>query len=150
MKNSRYRSLFSDRPGLAVTSSKTCWISNLKTLTMMSDSSYYSSETESDRSFGAVNFDSIVDEAEAWRVSGRATARKKQRLESKPHAVMPSNLHSVVIMDKHIPKCLLGQDYDYNASLRVVGAALHMQKAHLQKVVKLGKIKGKLVEKPWI
>jgi hypothetical protein len=64
--------------------------------------------------------------------------------------VLLANLHSIVIMDKHITKCLLGQDYDYNASLRVVGVALRMQKAHLQKVAKLGKIKGKPVEKPRI
>jgi hypothetical protein len=88
---------------------------------------------------------SIVDEADARReVLGQSKARKKQRLESRTGSVMLANLHSaVVIMDKHITKCLLGQDYDYNASLRVVGAALRMQKAHLQKVAKLRKIKGK-------
>jgi hypothetical protein len=31
-------------------------------------------------------------------------------------------------MDKHIPKRLYGQDYEYNTSLRVIGAALRMQK----------------------
>jgi hypothetical protein len=52
----------------------------------------------------------------------------------------------------HLAKCLYGQDYDYNVSPRVVGAALWMQKAHLQKkVAKLGKVKDRLVvEKPWI
>jgi hypothetical protein len=32
----------------------------------------------------------------------------------------------------------------------MIGAALHMQKSHLQKVQKLGKVKGRLVEKPHI
>jgi hypothetical protein len=77
-------------------------------------------------------------------------ARKKQKLEHKPRAVLPSNLQSIVIMDKHITKALDGQDYEYNTSLRVIGVALRMQKSHLQKVQKLGNIKGKLVEKPRI
>jgi hypothetical protein len=76
--------------------------------------------------------------------------RKKQKMETKPRAVMPSNLHSIVIMDKHITKCLYGQDYEYNTSLRVIGAALQMQKAHLQRVAMLEKAKANLVEKPQI
>jgi hypothetical protein len=58
----------------------------------------YSTETQSELSFGAVNFDSIVQEAR--RVSGRESvrkARKKQKPEHKPRAVLPSNLHSIVI-----------------------------------------------------
>jgi hypothetical protein len=43
-----------------------------------------------------------------------------------------------------------GQDYEYNTSLKVIGAALRMQKSHLQKVQKLGNIEGRLVEKPRI
>jgi hypothetical protein len=120
---------------------------------MASEDSYSGSETESNGSIASLDFDSIVQEAEARQVSGRESVRngrKKQKTETKKHAVLPSNLHSVVIMDKHITQCLLGQDYDYNASLRVVGAALRMQKAHLQKVQKLGEIKGRLVEKPRI
>jgi hypothetical protein len=42
------------------------------------------------------------------------------------------------------------QDYEYNTSLRVIGAALCMQKSHLQKVQKLGKEKAKYVAKPRI
>jgi hypothetical protein len=53
-------------------------------------------------------------------------------------------------MDKHITKSLYGLDYEYNTSLRVIGAALRMQKSHLQKVAKLGKIKGRLVKKSCI
>jgi hypothetical protein len=79
----------------------------------------YSTETESELSFGAVDFDQIVQEAEARRVSSR--------------------LHTIVLMDKHITKCLYGQDYEYDTSLRVIGATLRMQKGHLQKVPKLGK-----------
>jgi hypothetical protein len=117
---------------------------------MMSDSS---TETESNASFGAVNFNSIVAEAEAREVLVLGTvqkARKKQKTETKPRAVLPSNLHSIVIVDKHITKCLYGQDYEYNTSLRVLGVALRMQKAHLQRVAKLGKAKANLVEKPQI
>jgi hypothetical protein len=75
----------------------------------------YSTETQSELSFGAVNFDSIVQEAEARRVSPRESvrkARKKQKPEHKPRAVLPSNLHSIVIMDKHITQALYGQDYE--------------------------------------
>jgi hypothetical protein len=120
---------------------------------MESQDSYSGSETESELSFGAIDFDSIVQEAEARRVLGRESVwnvRKKQKTETKPQAVLPSNLHSIVIMAKHISKALYGQDYEYNTSLRVIGVALHMQKVHLQKVQKLGEIKGRLVEKPWI
>jgi hypothetical protein len=53
-------------------------------------------------------------------------------------------------MDKHITKHLYGHDYEYHTSLRVIGAALRMQKGYLQKVGKLSKIKGRLVEKPQI
>jgi hypothetical protein len=127
---------------------KACF-SNLKNLTMMSDSSYCFTVTESIASFGAVNFDQIVDEAAAREVLAGGTDRKKQRTETKPRAVLPSNLHSIVIMDKHITKCLYGQDYKYNTSLRVIEALL-MQKAHLQKLAKLGKTKAKLVENPQI
>jgi hypothetical protein len=119
---------------------------------MASEDSYSGSETESNASFTALDFDSIVQEAEARQVSGRESVRnvcKKQKTETKPRAVLPSNLHSIVIMDKHITKALFGQDYEYNTSLRVIGAAL-MQKSHLQKVQKLGKEKGRLVEKPRI
>jgi hypothetical protein len=54
-------------------------------------------------------------------------------------------------MDKHITKSLYGLDYDYNTTLRVVGAALRMQKSHLQKLQRVGKEKAKYyVEKPRI
>jgi hypothetical protein len=77
----------------------------------------YSTETESELSFGAVDFDQILQEAEARRVSPRESIRKamkKQKPEHKLRAVLPSNLHSIVIMDKHITKALYGQDYEYN------------------------------------
>jgi hypothetical protein len=69
-----------------------------------------STETESELSFGAIDFDQIVQEAEARRVSPHESIRnglKNQKTETKPHAVLPSNLHSIVIMDKHITKALL-------------------------------------------
>jgi hypothetical protein len=53
-------------------------------------------------------------------------------------------------MDKHITKCLYGQDYDYNTSLRVVVAALRMQKGYLQRVQHAGKEKSKYIKKPQI
>jgi hypothetical protein len=86
-----------------------------------------STETESNAFFTAVNFDSIVNEAEGRQVLGQATAwKKKQRTEVSPRAVLPTSLHTTIamMMDKHITKCLYGQDYDYNASLRGIGAAL--------------------------
>jgi hypothetical protein len=113
----------------------------------------YSTETESNASFSALDFDSIVQEAEARRVSPRELVRnmrKKQKTETKPCAVMPAKLHTIVMMDKHISNLLHGQDYDYNASLRVIGAALRMQKDHLLKVQRVGKEKAKYVEKPRI
>jgi hypothetical protein len=131
-------------------SSKTCCISNLKVLTMASEDDNYTTETESNVSFAALDFDSIVDKAEARRVLPWKLVRKKRKVETKPRAVMPSNLHSIVIMDKRISQALRGQYYDYNALLRFIGAALRMQKSHLQKVKKLGKVTGKLVEKPQI
>jgi hypothetical protein len=103
-----------------------------QTLTMASDDSYSSTETESNITFGAVDFDAIVAEAEARQISPRELVRKKQKMETKPRAVFPTKLHTIGMMDKHIFKALHGQDYDYNASLRVIGAALHMQKDHLR------------------
>jgi hypothetical protein len=77
-------------------------------------------------------------------------ARKKRKVETKPRAVLPRDLRAISLMDKHITKHLYGQDYDYNTSLRVIGAALHMQKGYLQKVLRVGKEKAKYIEKPQI
>jgi hypothetical protein len=69
----------------------------------------YSTETESDRSFSAIDFDQIVQEAEAQQVSpfkSVRNGRKKQKTEAKLRAVFPSNLHAIVLMDKHISKAL--------------------------------------------
>jgi hypothetical protein len=77
---------------------------------------------------------------------GPERAQEAKDRDQAPYHV-PANLHSIVIMDKHITKLLHGQDYDYNASLRVIGAALRMQKAHLQKLQRVGKEKAKYVEK---
>jgi hypothetical protein len=120
---------------------------------MESQDSYSGSETEFNPSFSALDFDSIVQEAEARRVSGQESVRnvcKKQKTETKPRAVLPSNLHSIVIMNKHISKVLHGHDYDKNLSIRVVGAAVWMQKGHLQKVQRVGKEKAKYIKKPQI
>jgi hypothetical protein len=64
--------------------------------------------------------------------------------------VLPTRLHTIMLMDNHITKSLYGLNYEYNTSLRVIGAALCVQKGYLQKVGKLGKEKGRLVEKPRI
>jgi hypothetical protein len=121
---------------------------------MESQDSYSGSETESELSFGAVDFDQIVQEAEARRVSGQEelvrNGRKKQKTESKPRALLPTDLRAISLMDKHITKSLYGLDYEYNTSLRVIGVAMHMQKGYLQRVGKLGKAKARLVEKPRI
>jgi hypothetical protein len=77
-------------------------------------------------------------------------ARKKRKVETKPRAVLPRDLRAISLMDKHITKHLYGQDYDYNTSLRVIGAALHMQKGYLQKVQRVGKEKAKYIKKPQI
>jgi hypothetical protein len=54
-------------------------------------------------------------------------ARKKLRQpEVKPHALLPHDLRAILLMEKHITKCLYGQDSEYNISLRVVGVALRM------------------------
>jgi hypothetical protein len=91
---------------------------------MMSDSSYCSTETESIASFGAVNFDQIVDEVAAREeVSAQGTARKKQKPEHKLRAVLPSNLHTIMWMDKHITKCLYGQDYKYSGPAHAEGSS---------------------------
>jgi hypothetical protein len=76
--------------------------------------------------------------------------RKKQKTETKPRAMLPSNLHAIVLMDKHISKVLHGHDSDKNLSIRVVGATVRMQKGHLQKVQRVGKEKAKYIEKPQI
>jgi hypothetical protein len=115
VKNSRYRSPFSEPCKTGSHEFKNMEISNLKVLTMAFTDDDYSTETESNVSFGAVNFDSTVREAEACQVLGCTRAQKKQRTEVKPRAVLPSNLHAIVMMDKHITKCLYGLDYDYNA-----------------------------------
>jgi hypothetical protein len=121
---------------------------------MESQDSYSGSETESELSFGAVDFDSIVQEAEARQVLGRESVRnmrKQQKTETKPWAMLPSNLHAMImLMDKHISKALHGHDYDRNFSIRVVGAAVWMQKGHLQKVQQVGKEKAKYIKKPRI
>jgi hypothetical protein len=114
---------------------------------------YYSTETESNGSIASLDFDSIVQEAEARRVLLRESVwnvRKKQKTESKPRALLPTDLRAILLMDKHITKHLYGQDYEYNTSLRVIGAALRMQKGYLQKVQRVGKEKAKYIKKPQI
>jgi hypothetical protein len=64
--------------------------------------------------------------------------------------MLPQDLRAIALMDQHITRSLYGLDYEYNTSLRVVGAALRMQKGYLQKVQKIGKEKAKYVEKPQI
>jgi hypothetical protein len=67
-------------------------ISNLKLLTMASKDDDYTTETESNASFSALDFDSIVQEAEARRVSLRETVRngrKKQRQRASPGPFYP-------------------------------------------------------------
>jgi hypothetical protein len=71
-------------------------------------------------------------------------------VETKPRAVFPQDLRVISLMDKHITKCLYGQDYEYNTSLRVIGAALRMQKGYLQRLQRAGKEKAKYIEKPQI
>jgi hypothetical protein len=91
----------------------------------------YSTETESNGSIASLDFDQIVQEAEAQRVSPRESirkARKKQKPELKPCAVLPSRLHTIMLMDKHITEALYGQDYEHNKSLRVIGAALRCKR----------------------
>jgi hypothetical protein len=120
---------------------------------MASEDSYSGSETESDWSFFVLDFDSIVRKTEARRVSPCELVRnvhKKQKTQSKPRALLPTDLRVILLMDNHITKSLYGLDYEYNTSLRVIGAALCMQKGYLQRVGKLGKAKARLVEKPQI
>jgi hypothetical protein len=77
--------------------------------------------------------------------------RKKQKTETKPQTLLlPNDLRAISLMDKHITKSLYGLDYEYNTSLRVIGAALRMQKGYLQKVGKLERVKGSRVSKPHI
>jgi hypothetical protein len=119
---------------------------NLKRLTMAPTDNDYSTETESDRSFSAIDFDQIVQEAEARQISPRELLQKKRKVETKPRAMIPQDLRAIALMDKHITKHLYGQDYEYNTSLRVIGVALHMQKGYLQKVQRVGKEKAKSIK----
>jgi hypothetical protein len=68
--------------------------------------SYSNSETESERSFSALDFDSIVHEAEAWRVLPGESVQKKAKSTPKVMAVYSKDLHAIVLMDKYITKCL--------------------------------------------
>jgi hypothetical protein len=77
-------------------------------------------------------------------------ARKKRKVETNPRAVFPQDLRAISLIDKHITKCSYGQDYKYNTSLRVIGAALRMQKGYLHRVQCAGKEKAKHIEKPQI
>jgi hypothetical protein len=62
---------------------------------------------------------------------------------TKPRALLPNDFRAISLMDKHITKSLYGLDYEYNTSLRIIGAAL-------QKVGKLGRVKRSGVPKPQI
>jgi hypothetical protein len=150
VKNSRYRSFIFGQTEAGSHEFKNAEISNLKDLTMASKDSNSGSETESDRSFAALDFIAIVAEAETRQISHWESVQKKQKTETKPRAVFPAKLHTIVMKDKHISKLLHGQDYNHNASLRVIGVALCMQKDHLQKLQRVGKEKAKYVEKPRI
>jgi hypothetical protein len=128
---------------------KACF-SKLKLFTMASEDEDYSTETESTGSIGSLEYDNIDTGAPAHAFSLRGSVRKKQRVETKPRAVLPCDLRAIVLMDKHISKVLHGHDYDKYLSLRVVGAAVRMQKGYLLKVGKLSKENGRQVPKPRI
>jgi very-short-patch-repair endonuclease len=117
---------------------------------MEKDDDDYSTETESNSSIASLDFNTIDTGGGVHEFVQCKMRRKKERLETKPRAVLPCNLRAIVLMDKHISHCLHGHDYDKNLSLRVVGDAVQMQKGYLQKVGKLSKDKGRLVPTPCI
>jgi hypothetical protein len=93
-----------------------------------------------------VNFDHIIEEAEARRPVNRTGTAGKTKDRDQAKSRVSLQLHAIVLMDKHITKCLHGHDYDRNLSLNVERADVWMQKGHLlQKLQRVGKEKAKYV-----
>ena len=72
-------------------------------------------------------------------VSGLDSDEKQPNKRKKETARIPTNLKSLVPMLKHVSNKLKGHGIDSNVSLRVVRAALQLQKNYLEERRKIGK-----------
>jgi hypothetical protein len=87
---------------------------------------------------------------ESGGVTGRASARKKARMDSSQgsHFRLPASLETLVELKESLGRRLHEADYDVYTSLRVVKAALTLQEDYLLEKRKRGKDKSKGVVPP--
>ena len=89
-------------------------------------------------------------EVEVLEVEQRHSSRKRSRSQSPGRAVLPTNLRAITPMLNAISKRLHGHDIDANLSLRIVAAALELQKGYLEEMKKASKQKNKHVKRPQV
>jgi len=89
-------------------------------------------------------------EVEVVEVEQHQSSRKRLRSQSPGRAVLPTNLRSITLMLNAISKRLHGHDIDANLSLRIVAAALELQKGYLEEMKKVSKQKNKHVKRPQV
>ncbi len=78
---------------------------------------------------------------------GKLVVETEEKGQTK-QARLPSTLHSIMTRQKSLTKHLQGSEIDGKVSLRIIGAALQLQKEYLQVKQKLGKEKGNRPSKP--
>ena len=83
-------------------------------------------------------------------VSGLDSDDNQPNKRKKETGRIPTNLKSLVPMLKHVSNKLKGHDIDSNVSLRVVRAALQLQKNYLEEKRKIGNKKDRSVPPPRI
>ena len=89
-------------------------------------------------------------EEEVGEVAQRQLARKRSRSQSPDRTVLPADQRAISLMLNSISKRLCGQDIDSSLSLRIVAAALELQKGYLLEKKKVSKQKDKHVKRPQV
>lgn len=101
-----------------------------------SDDSYASDEASSDETTTRLPNDD--SEEPPRRISPRKMAQKRARLTSPERVSLPSNLRSISAHQNALKKRLYGEAVTESLSLRVVCAALQLQREYLEQKRKLG------------
>ncbi len=111
----------------------------------MDDSDEYISVDSGSSTVKPTQDNSQITEGPPVRKSSRESVKKKPRCGQMVQARIPKDLRSVNAMKRHITKVVRGHDIDYNLSLRVLGAALELQRGYLQTLSRVRKEKKKEV-----
>ena len=102
---------------------------------MRATSDDYSVDSSSDEELPAQDDDELGEE-EVTEVGVRRSTRKTSKSQQATRAVFPTNLHAISLMRKHLSKRLKGDDIDRNLSIRILVAALDVQKGYLDELSK--------------